>query len=470
MSPYQVILNSVVIITSVLFCGFAAAQDLVPVKKPPRKIPVLSTSGFQKVVQESGKQEGGKQDDESKKQKSEANLLKRYSDQGGPEELPRQKKPTGSGVTGGNKNQGNVGNTGQIQQDESGNRIGIQQRPEEIDSARAEIIRQRYPDGKIQVTRSVMQDKEGNYFNHGPWKLFNKQGQVLAEGHFVKGYMEGSWQRWHNAERDSMFGGKPFSNFTGPFLSVAFFKKGKLDGTWVVLDPQRRKIFELGYRNGKRNGIAMWWFPNGMKMRQMGFQDGVVHGELVEWDQQGKITRRERFINGKQVIVKRSEWARNQRRSEEFFLGPTMEVKESDDWWNAKPANYTTTGNQIQHGSSLAWYRNGQPRRRGRYDRGAKAGTFTWWYQNGQKKATGAFQSDERTGRWVFWHESGMKAVAGSYTDGKPSGKWRWWDKDGKMIREVDVDEFPEEIEFDIPDPDAETTSAKEKSIPSGSK
>ena len=472
MSP-SVILKVCLAVLISLLGSRAWAQDLMPVEKPPQKVPVLSISGLQRVIQES-QEKKGQQEDETKKQDSESKLLKSYSgqQQQGPEELPRQKKgPVGSGVPRGNESKRIEINPQSIRLDQNGNPLRFEGNPgETVDMSGTEIIRQRYPDGKIQVMRSVMQDEEGNYFNHGPWRLFNKQSQVLAEGQFVKGYMEGSWQRWHNPTKDSMFASKPFSDYTGPFLSVAFFKEGKLDGTWGVLDPQRRKIFELGYRNGKRNGTALWWFPNGMKMRQMGFKDGVLHGELVEWDQQGKIVRRERFVDGKQVIVKRTEWSRNQRKSEEFFLGPTMEVKGTDDWWNAKPAGYSKTGSQIQHGSVLQWYQNGQPKKRGRFDKGSRTGTFVWWYSNGQKKASGAFANDERTGNWVFWHENGMKSIAGAYKEGKPIGKWRWWDKEGKLVREADVEEFPEEIEYDLPDPDHDVVSEKEKSILSGSK
>jgi antitoxin component YwqK of YwqJK toxin-antitoxin module len=329
-----------------------------------------------------------------------------------------------------------------------------------------EVIRQRYPDGKIQVERRVIQDEEGNYFNHGTWKLFNRRGQVLAEGNFAKGYMDGSWQRWHNKGSDGMFSGRPFSDYQGPFLSVTNFKKGKLHGAWIVFDPMRRKIFELGYRDGKRDGVALWWYPSGMKMRQMGFKQGALHGEFIEWDQQGRVQRREQYVDGHQIVAKTQNWGANQKRSEEYFLGPQMEVSDEDDWWNAKPAVYTTTGNEIQHGRSLAWYQNGQPHKRGQYSKGLRTGTFVWWYANGQKQTSGAYEDDSRVGNWVWWHDNGMKMIEGQFKEGTPIGKWRWWNEAGQIIRTADLDEIPENIEYELPDPDREINVSRNSTEP----
>jgi len=393
---------------------------------------------------------------------SDFNLQKsRPQDKGGQIEeiLPRGGNPVGNGVVPGQSADSDVRPYDPRNYGAGGDSVG--RGGDMVDTRGTEIIRQRYPDGKVQVMRYVIQDEEGNYFNQGPWKLLNRQGQVLAEGQFDQGYLTGSWQRWHNKESDGLFSSEPFQQYQGPFLSVAYFNKGKLHGSWIVFDPSRRKIFELGYQNGKRDGIAIWWYPNGMKMRQMGFRDGTLHGELVEWNQQGRIQRRERYVKGQQLVTKTENWAANQKRSEDSFLGPRLEVKSVDDWWNGKPAEYTSIGNDIQHGPTLAWFRNGQPRKRGNYVRGMRQGSFVWWYSNGQKQLAGAFADDQRTGNWVWWHENGMKAISGQYKDGKNIGVWRWWNENGKLVRESDLDKVPEEIEYDLPNPDLEDATLR---------
>ena len=43
-------------------------------------------------------------------------------------------------------------------------------------------VRERYPNGEVRVEREVLQDEDGNYVNHGAWKLFDSKGRLLAGG------------------------------------------------------------------------------------------------------------------------------------------------------------------------------------------------------------------------------------------------------------------------------------------------
>ena len=83
------------------------------------------------------------------------------------------------------------------------------------------------PNGKVQILKNVVQDEMGNFYNHGVWRLFNQDGQALAEGQFNQGLMEGQWQRWHPSGSDGLFSTEPFNQFQGPFLSSATFAGGK---------------------------------------------------------------------------------------------------------------------------------------------------------------------------------------------------------------------------------------------------
>ncbi|MCE9556285.1 MAG: hypothetical protein K8T91_23290, partial [Planctomycetes bacterium] len=41
------------------------------------------------------------------------------------------------------------------------------------DKSDVEVVRERYPDGKIKVEREVIRDAEENYVNHGLWKMWD---------------------------------------------------------------------------------------------------------------------------------------------------------------------------------------------------------------------------------------------------------------------------------------------------------
>ena len=295
------------------------------------------------------------------------------------------------------------------------------------------VIIQRYPDGRPQIRRGVMQDSEGNFMNHGLWKLFSSRGQVLAEGYFNEGFMDGTWQRWHSNEMGGLFDESPFNQFNGPYLSVATFTKGKLNGSWSIFDRERRKIFEMPYVNGKRNGRATWYFPNSMPMREVEFREGRLHGRLTEYNRQNRRTRETLFDDGQEVINRKEWYYKDQLKSEKSFLGPKTEFVEEDDWWNARPAGYETVGTELQHGTAREWHPNGQLRSAGQYKEGEQTGRFMWWHDNGQKQIEGQFSKGMKDGVWRWFHKNGRKAIEGEYAEDLEIGSWAWWTEEGDL-------------------------------------
>lgn len=311
----------------------------------------------------------------------------------------------------------------------------------------ADVIVQRYPDGKPQVTRHVMQDEGGNFLNHGPWKLLNRRGEIMAEGEFQQGRMNGSWQRWHPSNSPGLFTEPPFDTYQGPFLSTAEFKNGTLDGVWTIYDRFRRKIIELPYRNGKRNGRAAWYYSNSLPMREVDFLDGQVHGQMIEYNRQGEKTREATFDDGQELITRTAFYFKDQKKAETGFLGPRSHFVNEDDWWNAEPAQYETQGEELQHGPTREWYVNGQLRLAGQYKDGLQIGSFMWWHANGQKQIEGQFENGTKVGLWSWYHGNGQKAIEGVYDRDVETGVWRWWNESGELDDERDYSR--ESLEID---------------------
>jgi hypothetical protein len=61
-----------------------------------------------------------------------------------------------------------------------------------------EVIRERYPNGSVKIERGVALDADGNYMNHGMWKLWNEEGTLVAEGQYDMGERTGAWSKWHS--------------------------------------------------------------------------------------------------------------------------------------------------------------------------------------------------------------------------------------------------------------------------------
>ncbi len=329
-----------------------------------------------------------------------------------------------------------------------GRPVGRQEEYQET-SGKIEVIYQRYDDGKVQIKRHVMQDAAGNYVKHGVWQLFNRRGQILAEGQYNQGMMEGQWQRWHQSSSGGIFSSAPFNQFTGPYLSQANFRNGILDGTWTILDKNRRKIVEFQYLKGQREGTATWHRVDGMKMREMSFTDGVPNGQLLEWNQQNKVTRQEDYLEGHKVTESISYWRPKQKQIEDHYLEAKLVVDGEDDWWNATFASYTNVGERFRHGVSAAWYDNGQPKMRGAYREGLREGRFSWWHRNGQLDHSGLYRDGMKQGKWTWWHANGMRAHEGEFENDQPIGTWTSWNDDGSLKNTSDGPEF--EIMSDAP-------------------
>ncbi len=299
-----------------------------------------------------------------------------------------------------------------------------------------EIIRQRYPDGKVQVEREVAQDQDGNYFNHGLWRVFDRNENIVAQGEYKQGKMHGQWERKHSSQSGGLFATRPFNLFQSPFTSTASFVEGKLDGLWTISDAYERKVFEVPYRNGQRNGTATWWYPTMTKMREVTFKDGMIDGKLLEWDDQNRLTRDEEYYQGQKIVRNVAYYRPNQPESENYYRDAKLEVEGEDDWWEARPAPMVTSGQRVQHGPAQAWHSNGLPKMKGEYKNGARVGQFTWWHPNGNKQLEGSYENGQKQGRWIWRHANGMKAIEGQYEDDRPVGSWRWWDTEGKIEAE----------------------------------
>ena len=316
-----------------------------------------------------------------------------------------------------------------------------------------EIVRQRYPDGSIQIARHTRLTALGDYVNDGQWKLFDRNGAVIAIGTYSNGEMEGRWARLHSQSSGGIFLNPPFSQFQGPFTSKATFSAGELSGAWTITDAKGRKVFEMPYKDGKRDGLAVWFYPNEQIYRRMQFSNNVPDGQLVQFDERGKATRKEIYQDGKRIVNNVTYYRpTNQKRVETIVHRGRLELQGADDWWEAKPAQMVVTGEDMQHGPIRSWYKNGQGKMVGNLEDGVRVGRFVWWHQNGSKQSMGSYdKAGSKIGQWVWWHDNGVKSIVGQYENDRPAGKWQWWDRDGKQTNDETFD--PNAVDEESSDP-----------------
>lgn len=301
-----------------------------------------------------------------------------------------------------------------------------------------ELVRERYADGKVRIERQVTLSNDGNYVNHGAWKMYSPTGDVVAEGQYNFGERNGMWTRWNGRKDSAMLNEFPYKDFKAPFMSQATFNNGKLDGDWIIADANDRKVLMISFKNGLRNGSATIWLPDGKVLSQTTYQDAIPVGDLLEINKKtGELARTATFENGRKVTTKTAYYPGSQhaKKSEIMYLAAKSVETTPDDFWAVRTAKYGSEGSDMRHGSSKSWYANGKPEMDGSYEYGKKAGTFTYWHENGQVAATGEYKADIAEGTWVWWHENGQKSAVGKYNNGTFIGEWRWWDEAGKLTK-----------------------------------
>lgn len=319
-----------------------------------------------------------------------------------------------------------------------------------------EVIQERYPNRSIKIERQVTQDADGNYINHGTWKMWDERQNLVAEGEYRHDLRHGLWTRYHAPGQGDLFTKAPFNQFTAPFVSRATFQDGKLHGVWTITDSKNRKLLEIELADGLRDGKSVFYYPSGRKKLEIDYRKGLPDGELIDYDPEGKILARNVYLEGRKLAPKVEFHNPGQKKSEAMYLHARVVLETADDWWEAKFATYGVHGKDQRHGAYTAWFPSGHKQLQGQYENDVRVGRFVQWHPNGQVAAEGEFDAGQRQGLWTWWHENGQKAVQGQYEHGTPQGVWMWWNDDGKVARRNDYSAPKSETLVELPEDRAE--------------
>jgi antitoxin component YwqK of YwqJK toxin-antitoxin module len=316
---------------------------------------------------------------------------------------------------------------------------GVYQDGSESTSASgADVVRDRYPNGKLKIKREVALNESGSYVNHGEWVWLSEAGKIVAQGDFEMGMRTGSWTRWYNTKDSPVLSEAPFKGFRAPFKSEATFVDGQMDGPWLITDSAGRQCLLVTLQGGVRNGPVSFWLPNGNVYRQMTYEHGLPVGELLEFDSKtGAMKAVATFAEGRRSVTKTTYYPGSKnRRSEERLLDPPTDLTKRDDYWSLTLAEYRSEGAPLRHGPQKLWHSNGQLEQEGTYEEGEREGAFTYYHPTGAVAARGSFADDRPVGYWEWLHANGQRSAAGQYLDGKLVGDWTWWKEDGSLAKE----------------------------------
>lgn len=320
------------------------------------------------------------------------------------------------------------------------------QSAESLVAPEPELVRQRFPDGKILVERWVVEQESGDIVNHGEFVRYNQAGDVVLSGLYEMGEMTGEWYKLLTVEQVKELSGPNVAGFAAPFISRARFEAGEMTGEWICKDARGGLVFSWSFSKGKRNGPSTWYNSAGQLLQQLHYADNRADGPArvaIKADQQAK----EVVFEGGRMLRRVDRPFADQStggkiKSQEWYLVPTPYNIEFNDWVGNKVIYQPFDSSQVvRHGRSINYYENGQRESEGHYVNGKRHGTFVWWHPNGQQMTLGEYQDDHEEGTWVWWHENGMKEARGSYVLGKKVNEWSVWSAEGKLVKRTNIDD-----------------------------
>jgi antitoxin component YwqK of YwqJK toxin-antitoxin module len=89
-------------------------------------------------------------------------------------------------------------------------------------------------------------------------------------------------------------------------------------------------------------------------------------------------------------------------------------------------------------------YPDGKLKSSGTIANGKKYGLWTHFREDGMKWSECEFENGEAHGKVVSYHPNGQVNYIGYFTGGEKSGSWMFYDMEGKLLKEVNMSDKPE--------------------------
>jgi len=88
----------------------------------------------------------------------------------------------------------------------------------------------------------------------------------------------------------------------------------------------------------------------------------------------------------------------------------------------------------ILDGEAIAWYKNGNLRRKGCYSKGHISGKWIFWDMEGHKTVEANYKLNALHGVYISLYANGKTKEKGHFIDNKQTGKWLYYDESGQLV------------------------------------
>jgi antitoxin component YwqK of YwqJK toxin-antitoxin module len=171
---------------------------------------------------------------------------------------------------------------------------------------------------------------------HGSWQQYNRKGQLLDSGQYVKGRKEGQWY-----ERNSEL----------PAYSLGAYRNGKAEGSWLAKYDNGHLRFQGAYASGKNHGEHRYYSEKGVLEKVLSYRNDTVHGPYRRYDAQGRILVSGTYLDGS----KHGSWVRYTDSRQLFESGTYDSSRRAGSWYFYHPNGKLASFERYATADSNKW-------------------------------------------------------------------------------------------------------------------
>jgi antitoxin component YwqK of YwqJK toxin-antitoxin module len=305
-----------------------------------------------------------------------------------------------------------------------------------------------YPDGAIQSVqlfkeghpvgehrtyypKSTSSEKDGDRLSH--ILFYNDQGQLDGEERLY--YQKGALQAIVAYQNGLVHGKKQMFDPQGNLIEEAHYVQGKLEGPFIQRLADGKEVV-THYRQNLKHGPHLIFYPNqanGEKVKafEATFENDQIEGLIFEYSADGKKIAETPYVHGKKEGTAKIFAA-------ETHISITIEF--SADQKNGLLTHYFPDGsvyktiqyvNDVKEGPETTYHKNGAIASVFPYQNDQLNGLACSWNEEGILVFEGEYLNDLRHGKFNKYYDNGQPYLTQSFMDDKLEGEKRKYGEDG---------------------------------------
>ena len=290
---------------------------------------------------------------------------------------------------------------------------------------------------------------EGTYLNdlkHGYWKYYLRNGNLQRIEKWVNGVLQEDAK-----ETEKIDVRRTIDPNTGKLQSIGAYRNGKKEGVHRQYDEAGNVISSGLYEDdillaegildeqGRKQGMWKFYYPDGSLKAQGEYEDNLKVGTWKYFFTDGKIEQTGRYARGLPTGVWTWYYPNQQIRLEEEYINGLEDGMSTE---------YSDSGTVIAKGEYIDGYREGEwefsindLRVVGNYFEGERQGTWKNYYADTEKlQFEGNYESGQENGYHVYYWKNGNPRMRGRYVMGEKEGIWEYLSPSGQIELSIEYE------------------------------